>query len=139
MSKIDLNHCSRKKLRKIRLENPIRKRFKNLNNDDKITIYTNPNHFSGMKLEKINPNHKGIIWGFRKRKYRKIKGKNWIKIAKIQFSEFALLLGTVVTDKIIYCIDYSIMFLNKVGFVALVFYTFMGLIYFGLCFKLGRY
>jgi len=44
----------------------IRKRFKFLN-IDKVIFYKNPNECNRLMLERINPNHIGLIWGKRKR------------------------------------------------------------------------
>ena len=46
-----------------------------------------------MSLERVNPTHVGIVWGVRKRKIRKTKGGNPIKIARIYFNIVPIALG----------------------------------------------
>jgi len=128
---------SKKHLRKVKLEKPIRKRFNEIKEDDKVIMFTNPKQFSAMKLERINPNHKGLIWGYRKRKYRKIKGKNWIKVAKIHFAELTIFVTNSLTEKIIYYLDYLIYHLYKTNIVTLVLSIYVSLLFYALCFKVG--
>lgn len=55
-----------------------------------IIVYKNPNECNKLVLERVNPDHIGIIWGKRK---RGSKGQNMIKIAKVFFSVFPCSLG----------------------------------------------
>lgn len=53
----------------------------NLTEKDKIVYFRNPNEFKTFNMEKINPNHKGIIWGKRKDKTL----KSWIRVCRLSF------------------------------------------------------
>jgi hypothetical protein len=56
----------------------------------KITLFRNPNEFSSMYIEKVNPNHHGIIWGRRRKDLK--KGTAYIRAGEIWFS---IVIGSV--------------------------------------------
>lgn len=72
------------------LEFKFRKRFPNLHYK-KLVLYRNPSDFNNMHIERINPNHHGIIWGQRKKNLK--KGTGYIKAGEIWFSIITLTYG----------------------------------------------
>jgi hypothetical protein len=80
-----------------------------------IIVYKNPNECNKLVLERVNPDHIGIVWGQRK---KGSKGQNMIKIAKVFFSLVPCSLG-------FYCIsllDGSLIYVKTVlastGFIT---------------------
>ena len=71
-----------------KLKRIINKRFGDFK---KIILYKNPNEFSYMYIEKVNPTHVGIIWGRRKKHLN--KGTNFIRLGKVYFSLIPILMG----------------------------------------------
>ena len=51
---------------------------KNIPNDSSITYFKNPNECDSYYMERVNPDHIGILWG-----HRKDKTRNWIQIGKV--------------------------------------------------------
>ena len=49
----------------------------------KYIFYRNPEECSYLEVERINPNHRMVIWGILRSKYRKYKPVNKIKIGRI--------------------------------------------------------
>lgn len=62
------------------LKNKLIKKLK-LPKDSILILFRNPKEFRYFEIEKINPNHKLILWGKLKKKY--IKTSNKIMIGKI--------------------------------------------------------
>lgn len=58
------------------------KRFPDLKYS-KLILYRNPSEFTKLNIERINPNHHGIIWGQRKKSLG--KGSAYIKAGEIFF------------------------------------------------------
>jgi hypothetical protein len=65
------------------LEERFRRRFPNLKYT-KLVLFRNPSEFGSMFIERINPNHHGLVWGQR-RKHLK-KGTAYIKVGEIWFA-----------------------------------------------------
>jgi len=120
------------------LKEQIKKRISVIKDKDNIILFTNPNQFCKLKLERINPNHIGIIWGYRNRKQRKIRGGNWVKVAKIQFTELITFIGYNIQDKIIPYIEIVFTHANKTGIPLLSAYFMFSIGFFVLCFRLGK-
>jgi len=57
----------------------------------KVILFRNPNEFNHIVIEKINPNHIGILWGRRKKKLN--KGTNYIRLGKVYFPMIQLALS----------------------------------------------
>lgn len=74
-----------------KLKMKIIKRFNNIK-FSKIILFRNPNEFTNLYIEKINPNHKGLIWGRRHKKFN--KGTNYIMVGKVFFSWLPVIIGT---------------------------------------------
>ena len=51
----------------------------------KIVYFRNPSEFARFNYEPINPNHKGVIWGYS-------KNKNWIRVGRTSISNVFVLL-----------------------------------------------
>ena len=56
-----------------------------------IMYFRNPNEFNYFELERINPNHKIIIWGQLKKKNRYCKQAYKIRMGKIKIPFFMIL------------------------------------------------
>ena len=126
-----------KSSKKEKMHKIIRNKFKNLKLDDKIIIFTHPKQFSSMYLERVNPNHIGLIWGRRNKKHRKIKGNNWVKVCKIHFTEvFAFTINSL-WDKFIYWLNYGVAYMDKTGFPSFVFAIFSAMFFYFLIFKVS--
>ncbi len=69
-------------MKKNNIKNIIYKRFPSYN-FKKIIIFHNPCECNYMYIEKLNPDHIGIIWGRRKKNCN--KGNNFIRIGKVYF------------------------------------------------------
>lgn len=126
-----------KSLKQIKMKKIIRNKFKQLSLDDKLIIFTHPKQFSSMYLEKINPNHIGLVWGRRNKKHRKIKGSNWVKVCKIQFAEGIVFTFNSLWDKIIYWLNYGSIYMEKTGFASFFFAIFSALLFYSLVFKVS--
>lgn len=70
---------------KIKTNNMLSGRFR-LPDNTQYIYYRNPRECCKFILERINPNHIGLIWGLQKRKLRKYKNSGYIKIAKVLFN-----------------------------------------------------
>lgn len=54
-----------------------------------IILFRNPKEFTSFVLERINPNHKILVWGKLKKKYR--HGSHYIRMGKILIPSFFLM------------------------------------------------
>ena len=72
------------------MEARFHKRFPN-QKYSKLVLFRNPKEFSSMYIEKINPNHHGLIWGRRRKDLK--KGTSYIKAGEIWFSILVASLG----------------------------------------------
>lgn len=50
----------------------------------RVIVYNSPSGFSRFYVERVNPDHVGIIWGKRRKCFG--KGTSWVKVAKVFFS-----------------------------------------------------
>lgn len=73
-----------------KLKRKIEKRFSNYK-FKKIILYNNPNEFTNMYIERVNPNHIGIIWGKRRKNLH--KGTHFVKCGKVFFSWLPVMVG----------------------------------------------
>ncbi|MFX0132513.1 MAG: hypothetical protein ACFFDN_02585 [Candidatus Hodarchaeota archaeon] len=71
----------------------IKKRFKDIN-FKKIILYNNPNEYTSLYIERVNPDHIGIIWGKRHKKFN--KGTHYVKCGKVFFSWLPMIVGVSV-------------------------------------------
>lgn len=74
-------------------ESRFRKRFP-LQRYSKLILFRNVSEFGSMYIEKVNPDHRGIIWG-RQRKELK-KGTAYIKVGEIYF--MSILIAYVISQ-----------------------------------------
>lgn len=85
----------------------------------KIIWYKNPKECSSFKIERVNPDHVGIIWGYRK---KSSKGRNWIKIGKVYFSIIPVAYGLMVAGYIDAFTNYAYMILGSISLLSLAVY-----------------
>lgn len=71
------------------LKDKIERRF-NLH-FSKIILYRNPNEFTSLYIERVNPNHVGIIWGRLHKKFN--KGSHYVKCGMVYFSWALVIMG----------------------------------------------
>lgn len=60
----------------------------------KVILYNNPNQFTSLYIERVNPNHIGILWGKRHKKLN--KGTHYVKVGKVFFSFIPVVFGSSV-------------------------------------------
>jgi len=113
-------------------EKTIRNRFKFLN-IDKVILYKNPNECYHIFLEKINPNHVGLIWGKRKKSLN--KGNNPIKIGKVLFHSLPVMVGSTTLAYIDMVFNYAMNLVYQVGIVTLLVCILTSIMYYGTCLK----
>jgi len=113
-------------------EKTIRKRFKFLN-IDKVIFYKNPNECSHLSIERINPNHVGLIWGKRKRKLN--KGDNPIKIGKVLFHSLPVMVGSTTLAYIDTLFGFAYNLILNVGIFTLLICLITSILYYATCFK----
>lgn len=115
-----------------KMKKSIVKRFKFLN-IDKIVLYKNPNECNKLKLERINPNHVGLIWGKRKKDLN--KGNNHIKIGKIFFHSMPVIIGSTTLAYIDALFNYAYNLILQLGIFTLLVVSITAIFYYGFCFK----
>ena len=81
-----------------------------------IICYKNPNECTSFNIERVNPDHVGIIWGKRKKTSR---GNNVIKIGKVYFSSVVLSYGLMVAGYMDAFTSYAYGVLLNIGVVSL--------------------
>jgi hypothetical protein len=113
-------------------EKTIRKRFKFLN-IDKVIFYKNPNECNKLMLERINPNHIGLIWGKRKKKLN--KGDNPIKIGKVFFHSLPVMVGSTTLAYIDSMFNYAYNLVLQVGVFTISICLITAILYYATCFK----
>ena len=119
---------------KEKLKRKVEKRFKDIT-FSKIILYKNPNEFCSVYLERVNPNHVGILWGRRKKSLN--KGSHYIKWGKVYFSFIPVTIGLSTTAYIDMVTGYAYSLLLSIGISGII--TIMGLtmLLYYLPFKLG--
>ena len=80
----------------------------------KVIVYKNPNECSSFKIERVNPDHVGIVWGLRKRTGA------WTKIGKVYFSILPVALGLSVVAWLDALTFYAFGLLLQVGVFGLI-------------------
>lgn len=70
------------------IKGKLRNKFKELPKEFKLILFRNPKEFLHFNLEKVNPNHKLIIWGLPKKKYRKDNTNKLYQVGKIFIKSF---------------------------------------------------
>jgi len=98
------------------IKDKIYKRFKNIK-FSKIILYKNPNEFCRIMLERVNPNHVGILWGIRNRKLH--KGSNWIKLGKVYFSFLPVIYGISIIGWLDMLTNYVFKLILSVGVIGM--------------------
>ena len=100
-------------------------KFKYLKKDtfSKIIWYKNPNECVDFNVERVNPDHIGILWGFRK---KSSKGRSWMQIAKIYFSIIPVVYGLAVVSWLDAFTSYTHMILLDIGLFSIIIYSIVG-------------
>lgn len=79
----------------------------NLPDNAKLSLYRNTKEFKYFQLERINPNHKILLWGILKKKYRKTKFTSRVLAGRIQIPLIAFIFSTIYID-----VNLTILILN---------------------------
>jgi len=116
------------------LKQIIQKRFKNFE-FKKIVLYKNPNEFKHIYIEKVNPTHKGIIWGRRKKTMK--KGTNYIKCGKVFFSFIPVMIGLTTAAYIEVLTKYTFNLLLNIGLYGLILLMTLTIMMYYIPFKIG--
>ena len=95
------------------------------NEYSKVVWYKNPNECSSFNVERVNPDHIGILWGRRKKGH---KGRNWIQVAKIYFSIIPITYGLFVTSWLDAITGYVHGLLLNVGLLSIITYSIVSFI-----------
>ena len=116
------------------LKDKVKKRFKNIE-FKKIVLYKNPNEFCYVRIERVNPDHVGILWGIRKRSLK--KGSSQIKWGKVYFASLPVIVGLTTTCYIDMITGYAYHLLINIGFIGIITMGTISLIMYYLPLKLG--
>lgn len=100
-----------------KIKNKVKKRFKNID-FKKIVLYKNPNEFCHVFIERVNPNHVGILWGRRKKSLN--KGSHYIKWGKVYFSMLPIIMGLTTSAYIDAITSYAYNILVNIGLSGLI-------------------
>ena len=84
-----------------------------------IIVYNNPRPFSSFIIERVNPNHIGIIWG--KRKKCMGKGVNWVKVAKVFFGVVPIFYWVFWAGLVDVLTDFMFNLVAQIGIFSIVF------------------
>ena len=110
-----------KKLNKAKYEYKLKKMF-GLPDTSKFTFFRNMSEFNYFELERINPNHKIILWGQLKKKHRYCKQAYKIVAGKIRIPLF--LLGDIAFLNILFRLsDYKLAILYSIISTIFVYYA----------------
>ena len=93
----------------------IRRIFKKNYKFNDVICYKNPNECSSFNIERVNPDHVGIIWGKRK---KTSKGNNTIMIGKVYFSIIPLAYGLMVAGYLDALTSYAYSILANIGILS---------------------
>ena len=80
----------------------------------KVIPYRSPKDGNVFKLERVNPDHVGIIWGKPKR-----KPSSFIKFAKVYFAIFPITFGLAVSSWLDFYTHHVFNILGSIGFYTL--------------------
>ena len=100
----------------------------------KIILYKNPNEFCRIDIERVNPNHVGILWGQRKKKLN--KGSHQIKFGKVYFECIPVVVGLGVVGWLDMFTGYMFNIIMSVGLLSLLFFTFFSILFYWSIIKL---
>ena len=75
--------------------------------------YRNPSDGIIFKLERVNPDHVGIVWGLSK------KNRSWIKFAKVYFSFLPLFIGTEIIITLDILTGFAYNLISSVGLYSI--------------------
>lgn len=107
--------------KKEKMTNSALRRCRSIPKKSKFVFYKNPNEARRLWLEKINPDHIGILWGQRKAN----KQTSIIRIAKVYLSGVTILLQGF-SERLLYLLDYCFVqcfnSLSNLGLVVTVWY-----------------
>jgi len=117
-----------------KLKKKIEKRFNTIS-FEKIILYKNPNEFSNMSIERVNPNHVGILWGNRKKKLN--KGTHPIKFGKVYFNSLLLAIGLATASYIDAFTGYVFNILLNIGIVGIICIGIVTFSFYYIPFKIG--
>jgi len=115
-------------------KNKIKKRFKDIK-FKKIVLYKNPNEFNKIYIERVNPDHVGIIWGRRRKNLN--KGKNYIKLGKVYFEILPVMVGLSTCAYIDLLTSYTYNLLINIGIIGIMTTSAISLMLYYLPFKIG--
>lgn len=107
----------------------ILKRFPNIT-FSKIILYRNPNEFTNLYIERVNPNHIGIIWGKRHKKQH--KGTHYIMCGKVYFTLLPVIVGLTTLGFIDAFTGYVYGLLLSIGLLGVILGLIVSLIFYGL-------
>ena len=97
------------------LKEKVKEIFKN-ETFSQIVLYKNPNEFSHVYIERVNPDHIGILWGKRKRSLN--KGTHYIRWGKVFFSAIPTIIGLSVVGWLDSITLYAYSLLANVGIIG---------------------
>lgn len=78
--------------------NKIFQEWFDLTNETKIIYYRNPDDCKSFQMERVNPDHKGVIWGKRKDKSL----KNWIRVCRLIFANCIMFINDTIRGFFVY-------------------------------------
>lgn len=102
----------------------------------KIVLYKNPNEFSNIYIERVNPNHIGILWGKRHKKFN--KGCHYIRCGKVFFS-LPVIVGLMVLSWFDAFTSYTYNLLLSVGLISFCIMIFTSILIYWLPFRLYKW
>jgi len=111
-------------------KNILKERFKDIS-FKKIILYRNPGECNSLKLERINPNHVGIVWGKRKKSLN--KGTSYGMIAKVYFNALPVIFGLSVISWLDALTHYAYNLLMQVGIFTLLTCIVISILYYVSC------
>jgi len=95
----------------------------------KIILYRNPNECDDLKLERVNPDHIGIIWGRRKKALN--KGTNYTQIAKVYFQMLPMVFGLSVASWLDALTNYTYNILISVSYFSILTSVIVSAMFYG--------
>lgn len=101
----------------------------------KVVLYKNPNEFTKIYIERVNPNHVGILWGRRHKKYN--KGTHFIKFGRIFFGFVPMASAVFISlFQIDVLTNFCYMLLVKAGILTIAISSILTIIIYWLPFKM---
>ena len=113
---------------KQKAEKIIRRRFKYLS-IRKVVIYRNPNECSSQFTIPVNPDHIHEVWGIRKRRLRKTKGDNPVRIGKIYLYSIPIVTGLSIAGWLDMFTNYIYGLLLRIGIYSMFINISIAIIY----------